>query len=142
MRESREALLWAGGLSVAAGILHTLLIEEHLAEWWGYAVFFMLAAMAQGVYGFAFIGTQVMEGKPLSAHWRLPVRRAWYLAGILGNALLVVLYVVSRTIGIPAGPGAGEVEPVTAFGVFVKLLEVALVVLLVRLWLATRTAQG
>lgn len=139
MREGRESLLWAGGLSIAAGFLHMLIIEEHLVEWWGYGVFFMLAMVAQGVYGFAIVGTQVMEGKPLSEHWRPRTRRSWYLAGIVGNASLVALYVVSRTYGIPAGPQAGEVEAVTVFGVLVKLVEVALVALLVLLYRSSRS---
>lgn len=134
MRETKRALLWAGGLSIAAGLLHMLVIEEHLAEWWGYGVFFMLAMLAQGVYGFAIVGTQVMEGKPISEHWRPSTRKAWYVAGIVGNAFLVVLYVFSRAVAIPAGPAAGETEAVTPFGVFVKLVEVALVVVLLLLY--------
>jgi hypothetical protein len=128
-------LLWAGGLSIAAALLHGAIIQEHFLEWPGYGAFFMFAMAAQGIYGLVIVGTRLMEGEPLSARWPVARLRLWYLAGIVGNVLLVLLYVESRTLGIPAGPQAGEVEAVTPLGVLVKLIELALVgVLVALLW--------
>lgn len=145
MQETRRALLWAGGLSLAAALLHSALIAEHLSEWWAYGAFFMLAMAAQGVYGLAIVGTDVMEGRPIHEHWAPRTRRAFYLAGAIGNALLVGMYVLSRTVGVPAGPEKGEVEAVTAFGVVTKLVELVLLALLLLLWRASahqRTLRG
>ena len=65
---------------------------------------------------------------------RLYARR-FYTAGVGGNVVLVVMYVVTRTIGVPwFGPAAGEIEPWSPLGVITKVFELALIGLLV--WLA------
>lgn len=54
-----------------------------------------------------------------------------YWAGIIGNGFLIVLYIVTRTIGIPFfGPEAGEVEPVSAISLISKMIELILIVVL------------
>jgi hypothetical protein len=56
------------------------------------------------------------------------------LVGIVANSAVIVLYVVTRTVGVPfLGPAAGEVEPPGAGGVITTALEVVLVGLLVAL---------
>lgn len=124
----RTLVLWAGGLSAAAGVLHGAVVEEHLAEWWGYGLFFILSALGQGAYGLALLyqGLSDADLRP-----RLEAWRPFLLAGIAGNLAIIVLYFVTRTVGIPLfGPEAGEVEPVTPISLFVMLLEAALVVAL------------
>jgi hypothetical protein len=56
--------------------------------------------------------------------------------GIVGNLALIALWAWTRTIGIPfVGPGAGEVEPVSALDVVAKVVEGGLIALLiVLLW--------
>lgn len=137
MRESQKLLHWAAGLSIAAGIVHGLLTDAHFAEWWAYGVFFLVASMAQGVYGFAIGASHVMNGEPITTRWPLAARRAWYVAGIVGNVVLVALYVASRTVGV-----AGEREPWDALGLFTKGLELALVGVLLALLVATRGATA
>jgi hypothetical protein len=124
----------AGALSVAAGVSHALAAPEHLREWWGYGLFFAVAAAGQVLYGAVLI----------VAPWRyddtgglrqgaVPGEHLLYGAGIVANLGLIVLYVVTRTWGIPGlGPGAGSVEPVTPAGVVTKVLEAATVLTLVR----------
>ncbi len=111
-----------GVLSLAASALHAGLIEEHLGEWWGYGLFFILASVAQGLYGLILLA---MPSRPSwdPAEWR-HWRTRMYAAGIVGNGAVLVLYTVTRTVGIPLfGPAAGEVEPVDALGLATKAIE-------------------
>ena len=53
------------------------------------------------------------------------------LAGIAGNLAIVVLYLLTRTVGIPLfGPGAGEVEGVSFIGLCATTSEVGIAVAL------------
>jgi hypothetical protein len=93
----RERTLYAAAaLSLLAGLLHLWVTPEHFAEWWGYGAFFLVAAAAQILY------------VPIVLLW---TTRIVLLGGIAGNLAIVVLYLLTRTVGIPFfGPEAGEVE--------------------------------
>lgn len=119
---------WAAGLSFGAGIVHGAAGPEHFAEWWAYGVFFYAAAAAQVGYGI-ILATQGIEGW---GGWAV-VRRKVYLLGIIGNLAIIALWVVSRTVGVPVGPEAGEPEPVGFLDGVSKVLEFALIAVLVRL---------
>jgi hypothetical protein len=54
--------------------------------------------------------------------------RMVYVVGALGNALIVVTWVISRTSGLPFGPEAGEPEPVGVADVVSTALEVVVMV--------------
>lgn len=117
----------AGALSVAAGVSHALVAPEHLREWWGYGLFFAVAAAAQVLYGAALIVApwRYDETGGLRAHAGAGERHL-YRGGIVANLGLIALYAVTRTWGIPGlGPGAGTVEAVTPAGVTTKLFEAA-----------------
>ncbi len=88
----------AAALSMVAALLHFWVMPEHFEEWWGYGAFFLVAASAQLLY------------VPLLLRWP---NRTVLLCGIAGNLAIVVLYLLTRTVGIPFfGPEAGEVERV------------------------------
>jgi len=115
-------------LSAIASSVHALATPEHLEEWVGYGLFFIAAAAAQGVYSvlLLYLGP---------AKWLL-----W--AGIIGNASIVGLYAVTRTIGIPFfGPEAGEIEAVGVLDTISKVTELALIVCLWRL-MSLRAQSG
>ena len=133
--KERLRLRWAGGLSIAASVVHGFVAPEHFEEWWGYGVFFMLAALAQLVYGFHLLQlSSIVTAADRAWMANAPLLRKIFWAGIVGNVALVVLYVVTRTLGIPFfGPEAGTVEAVSPAGVVTKAVEIALVVLLLRL---------
>jgi hypothetical protein len=91
-------ILCAAALSMVAALIHLWVLPEHFEEWWGYGAFFLVAASAQLLY------------VPLLLRW--PTRTV-LLLGIGGNFAIVVLYLLTRTAGIPLfGPEAGEVEGV------------------------------
>lgn len=105
-------------LSGVAGLIHVLATPEHMAEWVGYGLFFLAMAAAQGVY----------------AVWLLfsGPSRPLLLAGVVGNSLIIALYVITRTVGIPFfGPEAGVVESVATLDAISKAVEVGLVICLV-----------
>lgn len=122
MSESTKLLRWAAALSIVAGLVHGALTDAHFQEWWAFGVFFMLAAMGQGLYGFAILASEVMNGAPISERWAIASRRSFYLVGIVVNAGLILTYVASRTVGV-----LGDVEPWDALGVFTKLVEFGVV---------------
>lgn len=96
---STSWLYAAAGLSTAAGVVHLLVTPEHFEEWIGYGLFFLIAGLTQML----FAGYML----------RQPANRALLLAGVASNTLIVALWVVTRTAGIPIGPAAGEVEAMT-----------------------------
>lgn len=97
----------AAALSLGAGYVHFAFAESHFQEWWGYGVFFIVAGNLQALFAALLV-------------WR---PRAWHpLAGIAGNLAIVVVYVITRTNGIPLGPhsrvveAAGAIDWVTTAG--------------------------
>lgn len=112
-----------GLLSLAAAALHAGLVEDHLGEWWGYGLFFIAASLGQGLYGLILLALPHRPSSWDAEHWR-----AWRVklfgVGVAGNVAVIVLYTVTRSVGIPfVGPAAGEVEPVEALGLATKAIE-------------------
>lgn len=125
----------AGILSLLAGGIHGLAAPEHFSEWWGYGLFFVAATLCQVIYGLLLV-SQGIEGW---GGWSA-VRGNAYLAGVVGNLAIMALWVVTRTVGVPAGPEAGTVEAVGVLDAVSKLLETALVACLALLLVALRKA--
>jgi hypothetical protein len=91
------ALRAAASLSLLAAAMHLWAVPDHLEEWWGYGAFFVVLALAQGLYALGLV--------------RWPPSRAYFLVGVAGNLAVAILWLVTRTTGIPLlGPHAGEVE--------------------------------
>jgi len=84
-------------LSAGAATIHFAVLGPHLRESVLLGVFFAVAAVAQMVW--ALLVTM------------RPSRRL-YIAGMLGNALVIAVWIVARTVGVPVGPEAGGAEPV------------------------------
>jgi hypothetical protein len=113
---SKMILYAAAAFSLSAALIHLWVMPEHFEEWWGYGAFFLISAVAQGAYGAALL--------------RWP-RRPLLLLGIGGSVSIIVLYLLTRTVGIPFfGPHAGEVEGVGVADLFATTSELALVVVL------------
>ncbi|MHB8634706.1 MAG: hypothetical protein ACYDBQ_12230 [Thermoplasmatota archaeon] len=113
----------AGVLSLAAAAIHAGVSQEHFAEWWGYGLFFIVASLGQGVLGLVLLAV------PRRPSWGGPSWMAWtnrlYVAGIAGNVAILLLYLVTRTSGIPfLGPGAGRVEAIAPIDVLAAAIEV------------------
>lgn len=113
----------AAALSVAAAMIHAYTMPQHFVEWWGYGVFFLINALAQGAGAVALIG------------WP---RRSIFLVGVAGNLLILAMWAVSRTVGIPLfGPGAGRVESMDLPSVLCVTVEALSVLVLAALVVAS-----
>jgi hypothetical protein len=92
-------LLGAAGLfSIGAGVIHAATVGYQYGE--------------SALYGWTFVAFaigQIGWGALANA---LPSRRIAIL-GILGNAAVLVIWVITRTTGPPVGPGSGAPLPVT-----------------------------
>jgi hypothetical protein len=109
----------AAAASAYAALVHNWALPVHFKEWWGYGLAFLLMAAAQGFFSGAVL------------FWP---RRSVFVAGVAGNAAILVLYALTRTLGIPlVGPHAGQVEAVGFADLAAAIAEVALVIALVRL---------
>src|SRR5439155_16760197 len=107
-----------------AAIIHLAVAPQHLQEWWGYGLFFLVVAVVQALTA---IGLLAPKALIWPARWNV-------LVGLLGNLGLVGIYLVSRTAGIPLlGPHAGEVESVGVLDLGATVLELGVVA-----WLARR----
>jgi hypothetical protein len=100
-------------LSIGAAVIHFAVIAQHFDEWWLSGIFFVGVALFQLAWAVAVV---------------LRPSRRLYLAGAVVNALIVLTWIVSRTTGIPVGPGAGEPEAVGLPDVLATACEVLLVV--------------
>ena len=124
---TKDWRVYAVGLSAGAGIIHWTVTPEHFAHWWGYGLFFLVAGAAQVAYAVWLASNE-------------PSRR-WLIVGLLGNGLIIVLYLITRTVGIPfLGPSAGEIEPVGRVDVISKATELALMACLALMLRARRAA--
>ena len=114
--QSKTVLYAAAALSLLAALIHLWVMPEHFEEWWGYGTFFLVIAVAQWFYSVSLL--------------RWPEKLVFYL-GIGGNLAIIVLYIVTRTVGIPLfGPHAGEVEEVGVVDLCAAMSELALAIAL------------
>ena len=91
-------------------------MPEHFGEWWGYGVFFLVAACVQLLY------IPLLVFRPT---------QGVLLLGMIGNSAIVLLWLVTRVIGTPLfGPQAWGVEKVGALDVCATTSEAAIVVAL------------
>jgi hypothetical protein len=111
---ARPYLLGAlASLSAAAAAIHFAVVFEHFNDYALYGVFFLVLAWAQLIW-------------PAVLLWR--PSRVWLWLGLTGNAAVLAVYVVSRTVGLPFGPDLHHPEPVGALDVVSGVLEFALII--------------
>lgn len=97
-------------LTVGAALIHVGVSADHFQEWWAAGLFFLVSAAAQ--LGWALWC------------WSRASSRRVLLAGAGGSVALVLVWAVSRTSGLPFGPGAGVAEPVGVADTVCVALEV------------------
>lgn len=101
---------------VAAAAIHAAQIRVHLDEWNVAGLFFIASAVAQ--VGLAVMLTRGMDRRArdvrglVRSFSTLPSRKL--MIGVAATSLtLVVVWAISRAVGIPFGPNAGTPEPVS-----------------------------
>jgi hypothetical protein len=110
-----HGFLVLAGLATTAGIIHLVATAEHIGADWELGVFFALVGLGQ-----------------LAAGWRIyrdaADERLLKLVA-LGSIAVALLWVFSRTTGIPLGGEAGPVSQVGVGDTIATLLELAFAVL-------------
>lgn len=102
-------------LSIAAGTIHMLLVQDHMTEAFEWGIFFLVVGISQTVYGSIFVKVQ----KPFM-----------YYLGAIGNVAIIVVYVYARVFTLPFAPEPGPVTEIDAAGILAGLIELLLVILL------------
>jgi hypothetical protein len=123
---------------VVSGSAHGLVTQQHFQEWWGYGVFFLATAICLVGFGLALI-TDAIDPRYMPGDVNR-IRRLMYTAGVIGIVSILGLYALTRTTGIPLGPGSGSVESVGAIDLIAKSTEVLAVAGLAVLLVKTRRA--
>jgi hypothetical protein len=99
-------------LSVAAGAIHLGVLPHHVQAGWLYGAFFAVSGITQLLWA--------------AGAWVRPP--AWWMAiGLLENAAIALLWLVTRTLGVPLGPSAGALDPVGVLDVTCTVAEVGIV---------------
>ena len=99
-------------LSAGAAAIHFAVVFEHFAEYALYGVFFLVISWAQMIW------PAVLLRRP---------SRLWLWLAIAGNAIVIAVYIGSRSAGLPFGPDVHHPEPVGAPDVVSCVLEFALI---------------
>ena len=99
-------------LSMAAAAIHFAVMGEHFAEYLAFGVFFSVVAWAQAIWA---VGVIVRPSRGL------------LLVGLVGNALVSLVWLPPGRLGPPIGPEAGAAEPAAFVDVLSTLLEIAIV---------------
>lgn len=109
--------LLPGPLSLGAAAIHFAVISEHFDEFWAFGLFFAATAWFQAWWAVEY-------------SLRSRTRPLWAL-GVMVNAGIVAIWLVSRLVGLPFGPRPGEPEPIGLADVTATVLEATLVIVLV-----------
>jgi hypothetical protein len=99
-------------LSVGAAAIHFAVTFGHFAQYALYGAFFLVISWAQLIW-------------PAVLLWR--PSRLWLSLGIAGNAIVLAVYVASRTVGLPFGPDLHNAESVGALDIVSCVLEFGLI---------------
>ena len=103
-------------LSGLAGVIHASVIAEHFTESTLFGAFFAAAAAFQLLWAAAILT------------WP---RRHLLRLGAMGNAVIVLIWLASRTVGLPVGPEPWSSEALTLLDVMATIFESGVVLLVV-----------
>ena len=92
---SKEAAVVAAA-SFTAGAVHLAAADAHVAESSMFAAFFLVLGVAQAAWAVLVLGNR---------------QRGIMATGAIGSAGVIVVWILSRTTGLPIGPHPGEAEP-------------------------------
>src|SRR5215207_8578511 len=117
-------------LTMAAGIIHILLIKEHMEESYMWGIGFLVMGILQLIYAGVFIVF-------INNLERLEKRRAvvvlFYSIGIIGNILLVAIFIYARIFVPPFSPEGVPVNELEVNGILAVIIEIFITGLLVYL---------
>jgi hypothetical protein len=126
-----QTIVAACAISAAAGVIHAVAMVDHFDHHWSYGVFFLLVTYFQVMWAVSV--------------YRRPGDRRALTAGVIASIAISSVWLVSRTVGVPIGPEAGDPERVGAMDLVATLDQLVLAGLLVAIlwpaaWLGQRLA--
>jgi hypothetical protein len=106
-------------LSLAVGAIHLLLVPEHSKEsiWWG--LIFSITGIAQIGFGIVIVVVKSSQ-----------INILLYYIGIIGNALLVAIFILVRVFTPPFSPEGTPINELESNGVITLVIEIVIVILL------------
>jgi MFS family permease len=117
-------------LTMAAGIIHILLVKEHMEESYMWGIGFLVMGITQLIYG----GVLIIFADNLRRRLlKRAVVLSLYSIGIIGNTLLVAIFVYVRLFVPPFSPEAIPVNEIEVNGILTVVMEIFIVGLLVYL---------
>jgi len=111
--------------SLATAGIHFAVMSEHFREYAAFGVFFSLVAWFQALWA---LGIVVAPTRPVIA------------VGLVVNAAVVMIWIISRTAGLPIGPESGIAEPASFLDVLSTVLEIGIVAVTAALLVRGRSA--
>lgn len=106
---------WAGFASLGAGLVHTAVIREHFEHWWAFGIYFAVLSVYQLGWCLAAMSAR-----------SVPLKRVTLAV----NGGVVGLWLVTRTIGLPVGPGKWEPEALGRADVAATAMQILIIGLL------------
>ncbi len=115
----KNKLLWPISiLSLGAGIIHLLLVQEHMEEVFEWGILFLISGILQVVFCLLYISSKNMN-KILS-----------YI-GIIGNTVLTLIFVYVRiSPNVPFSTENGPIVEIEPNGILVVVIQVLLIIFL------------
>jgi hypothetical protein len=124
---TRRSLAACVALAWVSAATHVVAAVEHLEEYVPFAIAFAVLTVLQIGWG--------------ARAWARPTSRL-LLAGAAGSLAVTAVWALSRTVGLPIGPEAGQAEAVGALDLVATATELALVAVVARAYLAAARTSG
>ena len=115
----------AAALTFGAALVHGSVMATHFREWFLFGLFFAIVTPLQ----LAWSAAVVRRAGPL---------RTVLVAGAVASVGIVVLWLVTRTVGLPFGPDIGQAEKIGVKDVLASLDELGTAALV---WIALRPGE-
>jgi hypothetical protein len=101
----------AAATTAIAGILHLILVPDVIGRNPNSGTFFIVSGIAQ-----------IFWVIPMLRRWG----RTWYLIGIGGTIILIIMWAITR---IPGNPITGRGGPISEMGIAVEIFQVAYIII-------------
>jgi hypothetical protein len=133
---------WAAILSILALVAHGIDAPDHIREWWVYSTYFVTAGSFQFFYGLGlFLQSWRYDDTGAERNNSEQYGRAYYILGLILTGSIVILYIITRTTGMPFfGPEAAS-EPVTALSLVPIAVDIPVLYCLGALLYHTRQTE-
>jgi hypothetical protein len=139
---NKRLIFWTAGLSVFALVAHAIDSPDHLKEWWGYSLFFLVVGAFQFFYGLALFLQPWRyddDGEVRSNPER--AGRTFYVLGLIMSLAMIAMYIVTRTSGLSFLAPDAVKESITPLSIFSVVPNLPITVILILLLIRTRNPK-